>query len=146
MNWDSVINIAKPVARKAFLLVLGIVLGTTYLVNFWMGTETEYSFMMAGLLGFLLIVYFIRYNVQIKWLMVVGKFSYTLYITHLATIFLYLALYWLITGYRKEYIESFFVWWGAIPLCLLIAYLQYLLVEGPTKMLLNRMRGNSSKA
>ena len=108
MNWDSVINIAKPVARKAFLLVLGIVLGTTYLVNFWMGTETEYSFMMAGLLGFLLIVYFIRYNVQIKWLMVVGKFSYTLYITHLATIFLYLALYWLITGYRKEYIESFF--------------------------------------
>lgn len=72
--------------------------------------------------------------------MSVGKYSYTLYITHLATIFLYLAGYWLIVKPDKPYILNYFVWMPAVLFCLLIAYVQYLMVEGRSKAILNRLR------
>lgn len=144
-KWDTVVLLFTGVSRKLHLLaIIGIVL-LMYAVNIRMTTESEYSFMVAACLSIFLIVYFVKFEVRIKWLMNVGKFSYTLYITHLATIFLYLAIYWLISGYRAPYIKDYYVWVGAVPLCVVVAYLQYKLVEKPTKSILNRMRQRDSK-
>lgn len=132
--------------KTTHLVVILFVLGSTFGVNFLMKTESEYSFLVAAVLAVLMILFFLRYQVSINWLMQVGKFSYTLYITHMASIFLYLAAYWLITGYRGHYIENYFVWMGAVPFCLLLAYLQYWLVESRSKGLLNKMRQQKTGA
>lgn len=139
-KWDTVVLLFTGVSRKLHLLaIIGIVL-LMYAVNIRMTTESEYSFMVAACLSIFLIVYFVKFEVRIKWLMNVGKYSYTLYITHLATIFLYLAGYWLIVKPDKPYILNYFVWMPAVLFCLLIAYVQYLMVEGRSKAILNRLR------
>lgn len=139
-QWDRVQAFFTHFGRTTHRLFLLLCLALMYAVNFWMRTESEYSFMVAAILAVILISYFIRFEVRIKWLMNVGKFSYTLYITHLATIFLFLAAYWLVSGYRKEYITAFYIWPMAIPLCIAVAYGQYWLVEKNTKAVLERMR------
>jgi len=138
--YDRVQQYYGMLKKSTHLAAILFVLGCTFGVNFLMKTESEYSFLAAAILAVLLILFFLRYQIRIGWLMQVGKFSYTLYITHMASIFLYLAAYWLITGYRGHYIENYFVWMGAVPFCLLLAYIQYWLIESRSKNLLNRMR------
>lgn len=128
------------VSKKLHLTLMVVVLGAVYATNFLMKTESEYSFMVAAVLAFLMIIYFLKYQIRVKWLMAVGRYSYTLYITHMASIFLYLAIFWLFTGHRQPFISNYFVWMGAVPFCLLLAYLQYLMVESKCKNFLSRLR------
>jgi peptidoglycan/LPS O-acetylase OafA/YrhL len=72
--------------------------------------------------------------------MATGKFSYTLYITHFASVFLYLGIYWLVAKPQVPYILNYFVWIPAVLFCLMMAYLQYILVERQTKKILNSLR------
>jgi len=106
--------------------------------------ETIPSFMAAAM-SMILIIYLLSRNLQVKWLIGVGRFSYTLYITHLPTVFLYMMLYFLITPAEPPYIYSSLVFIPCVFFCLLIAYLQYLLVEKRSKMVLDRLRGNRGK-
>jgi peptidoglycan/LPS O-acetylase OafA/YrhL len=138
--YTPILNLFKGLGRTLHLGLMILVLGAVYAVNFIMKTESEYSYMVAAVLAFLMIVYFLKFQVRIKWLMAVGKYSYTLYITHMASIFLYLALFWLISGHQQAFISNYFVWMGAVPFCLLLAYVQYLLVESKCKNILGRLR------
>lgn len=138
--YSKIMSLFKSLSRQLHLGLMMLVLGAVYAVNFIMQTESEYSYMVAAVLAFLMIVYFLKYQVRIKWLMAVGRYSYTLYITHMASIFLYLAIFWLITGHQQAYIANYFVWIGAVPFCLGLAYLQYLLVESRCKNILSRLR------
>ena len=140
--YTPVMKFFKACSRKLHLLLMALVLGGMYAVNFVMQTESEYSFMVAAVLAVLMILFFLKYQVRINWLMAVGRFSYTPYITHMASIFLYLALYWLLSGHNQAYISNYFVWMGAVPFCLALGYLNYLLVESRSKNILNRLRQN----
>lgn len=102
--------------------------------------------MVAGLLGLALIFYFLQFEVRIPWLMQVGRYSYTLYITHFASLFLYLGIYWLLARPGQPFILNYFVWMPAVLFVLAIAWLQYQLVEKRTKHILNllRQKKNSS--
>ena len=81
---------------------------------------------------------------RIPFLMKIGSFSYTLYITHYASVFLYLGIYHLIFRPDKQYILNYFVWIPAVFFALGIAYLQYLLVERRTKDILNMLRSKKT--
>jgi peptidoglycan/LPS O-acetylase OafA/YrhL len=129
--------------KLTWLFVMAAILAVMYGVNIYFQVETVYSFVVSSLLGIVLILYFLRYSVRIKWLMNVGRFSYTLYITHFATVFLYLGLYWLIIKPKVPYILNYFVWIPAVLLVVFIAWMQYLLVEKRSKNLLNRLRSRS---
>jgi peptidoglycan/LPS O-acetylase OafA/YrhL len=130
---------------KAFmLLLLAGALGVMYAVNFYFKVETVYSFLASAVLGLLLIVYFLRFNVRVGWLMNVGKYSYTLYITHFASVFLYLGLYWLIFKPETTYILNYFVWMPAVLFAVLMAWIQYILVEKRTKQILNFLRSKKN--
>lgn len=138
--FNAVMKRVAAYSRYLLLASLVAVVFLMYAINFYFQTETTYSFIIAALLGVLLIIYFLKYELRIHWLMNIGKFSYTLYITHLASIFLYLGIYWLIVKPDVPYILNYFVWMPAVLFALGIAYIQYLLVERRTKYLLNRLR------
>ena len=144
--WDQVMVLAKKLSKWQHLFLLAIALGAMFGVNLIMQHETAYSFLSAGIFAFVLIVYFLRFEVRIPWLMRMGAFSYTLYITHLASIYLYLAIFWVISGYRGVYISNYLVWMGAVPFCVLVAYLQYRLIESRSKQKLQKMRTTQLKS
>jgi len=140
-NYFETIKAAfEKVSKRLLLLFIIIAVVLTYGANIYFQVGTIYSFGAAALLGALLIIFFLKYQVQIPWLINIGKFSYTLYIVHYPTIFLYLAFYHLIFNPDTIYIVNYFVWMPAVFFCLGAAYLQYLLVESKTKHILNRLR------
>lgn len=126
--------------RYVLLLLLLATLAATYVVNFYFQTETVYSFMIAAVLGVLLMLYFLRFRVEIPWLMKIGQFSYTLYITHFASVYLYLAIFWMISGHRDPYIVNYFVWMPAVFFVVALGWLQYSLIEKRTKKVLDLLR------
>ncbi len=130
----------ENVTKKFLLLFVVFAVALTYGANIYFQVGTIYSFGAAALLGVLLIIFFLKYQVQIPWLINIGKFSYTLYIVHYPTIFLYLAFYHLIFKPDTIYILNYFVWIPAVFFCLGVAYVHYLLVESKTKHILNRLR------
>jgi peptidoglycan/LPS O-acetylase OafA/YrhL len=106
--------------------------------------EAPNSF-LAALMSSLLIIHLLNRQVEIGWLMKVGRFSYTLYITHFPTIFLFLTIYFLAGGATPPSIENNFVFIPAVLLCLGVAYLHYLAVEKRTKSWLESMRRSQTK-
>jgi peptidoglycan/LPS O-acetylase OafA/YrhL len=125
--------------RSMIFIMIGLVL-LMYAVNIYFKIETVYSFIVSAMLGVMLILFFLRYELRIPWLMNVGKYSYTLYITHFASIFLYLGIYWLIFKPDTPYILNYFVWMPAVLFVVAIAWIQYMLVERKTKNILNALR------
>lgn len=142
-NYEKVVGWFSLISRNVHLTFILLSLGLMYGVNFYLQTESSYSFMVSALFSFLLIFYFLKYKTSIPWLMKIGKYSYTLYITHLASIFIYLGIYWAIFKPEVPYILNYFIWMPAVLFCLLMAYIQYILVESRTKELLNRLRKKS---
>lgn len=128
------------IPRMAAGSLLLILLASMYLLNFKFGGETWINFLVSGIFSVGLILYFILYQVRLPWLIKVGQFSYTLYITHFATIYLYLAGYWWLSGSREQYIVAYWVWMPAVIFCLLVAWLNYRIIESKTKDILDRLR------
>ncbi|MFL5772476.1 MAG: acyltransferase family protein, partial [Flavisolibacter sp.] len=128
---------------KAPLIAIGIFFAMIW-VSLIITDETIPSF-MAAVMSMILIIYLLSNNLQIKWLIGVGRFSYTLYITHLPTVYLYMMLFFMITPAEPPYIYSSVVFIPCVFFCLGIAYLQYLLVEKRSKMVLDKLRGNKGK-
>lgn len=104
-----------------------------------LGWKTLNAFLAAGM-SILLVAYLLTKNLQINWLFKVGRYSYTLYITHFPTIFLYLVAFYLITGQEPPYIYNSLVFIPCIFICLAVAYGHYYLVEKRSKEMLDRLR------
>ncbi|MBS1920207.1 MAG: acyltransferase [Bacteroidetes bacterium] len=138
--YKTIENWFKNISKRVILAAIGGAVILMYAFNISLRSETVYSFLVAAVLSVLLILYFLTYQVRIKWLMGIGKFSYTLYITHFASVYLYLGFYWAIAKPAAPYILNYFVWMPAVLFCLLIAYLQYTLVEKRTKKVLSSLR------
>jgi len=142
-NLDTALGWLGSITKKTMLAGLSLLVIIMYGVNFYFRIETVYSFIVSAMLSVVLILYFLKYMVRIPWLMNVGKFSYTLYITHFATIFLYLGIYWWLAKPSVPYILNYFVWMPAVGLVLLVAWVQYQLIEKRTKNILNFIRSKS---
>jgi peptidoglycan/LPS O-acetylase OafA/YrhL len=142
-HYHKIRELTSGITKQQMIAMLLFLLAAMYAVNFYFRIETAWSFMVSAGLGAVLILFFLRYEVRIPWLMNVGRYSYTLYITHFASVFLYLGLYRLIFKPDQPYILNYFIWMPAVAFILVIAWLQYQLVEKRTKELLNILRRKS---
>jgi len=95
---------------------------------------------ISAFMSIILIMYLLSQNVQVKPLIAIGRFSYTLYITHFATVMLFMTLYYLIARASPPYIYNNIVFIPAIFFCLGIAWLHYTLVEKRSKAILGKLR------
>lgn len=144
LNYERVSRWFRNYSKGEFLLIMGGLLAIMFGANFYFRLETDFTFLEASMLSAVLIIFFMKYSFRIPWLMSVGRYSYTLYITHFASIYLYLGIYWLIARPEKPYIVNFFVWIPAVLFTLAIAWLHYLLVEKRTKNILDVLRLRSA--
>lgn len=139
-NFETVSGWFREYTKTEFLLIFGGFLAFMYGANLFFQIETDFTFIEAAMLSAVLIVFFLKFEFRIPWLMKVGEFSYSLYISHFASIFLYLGIYWLIVKPGTPHIYSYWVWMPAVLFVALIAWLQYQLIEKRTKNILNIIR------
>ncbi len=138
--FDVIKHFFMRLNNEIMIAMILITLGAIYTANFLTGGENVGGFILSAFLSVLLITYFINKEVRISWLMKIGQYSYTLYITHFASIYLYLGGYWLIFKPQTSFILNYFVWMPAVFFCLVIAFMQYKLIESRTKKILNSLR------
>jgi len=121
-----------------FLSMVGISLSKAYTLNSqW---AIALNALLAATMSVMLILYLVTNNLRIKPLIQIGRFSYTLYITHFPTIFIYLSAWYYFTKAHPPYITNSLVFIPCIFFCLLMAYTHYQLIEKRTKYILDRLR------
>lgn len=144
-NYNLVLEKAKLLlTNKAPLLALFMFFTMIWVSLTIKSYETITAF-MAAIMSIILIIYLLGNNKEIKWLIGIGRFSYTLYITHFPTVFLYLTLYFLITNSTPPYIHNNLVFIPCVFLCLGIAYTQYYFVERKSKQVLDKLRNKERR-
>lgn len=140
-NFSRISKFLLKLGKAKSIAVIILTLLITYAINFLFKGETIWSFLPAGIMACLLIIFFLSYQIRIKWLIQLGKHSYSLYITHFASIILFHSIYFaIVSNDGLPHIRNYLVFFMAIPVCLLISYAFYLIVEKKTKEILSKYR------
>ncbi len=112
------------------------------MVHSKIGYSSKISTVIAIVFSILLLINFLEQSIKINIFMFIGKFSYTLYITHIASIYLLISILYNYTDIRVP-VYNRYLWLGGIPFCLLFAYSLYLIAEKNTKSVLDKLRGDT---
>lgn len=128
-------------SKFSFYLAAIVLFLIIVIFKFWVGDgENKITFFLASLFSVIMIFNFLYYKLQNRFLIFFGKISYSTYISHFASIILLLGIF-LQTGIiNSTDIQNKFLWLTAVPFALVISYVFYLIIEKPTKQLLNRLR------
>ncbi len=127
-----------------FVLMVSFSLSPYYLNNSQWALAA--NALLASFTCVILIIWFVTTNLRVEPLIKLGRFSYTLYITHFPTIYIYLSVYYLISRAAPPYITNGLFFIPCVAFCLAIAYLLYLMVERRTKFLLDKLRKVEERA
>ncbi len=124
-----------------FLLVSIILFLMMVVFKFWTNFDQDkITFFIAGLFSVILLFNFLYHNIKTKTLMFFGKISYTIYITHFASLMLFLGILFKTGVIGSVEIQNKYLWLLAVPFSLILSYFFYLIAEKPTKNILVKMR------
>lgn len=100
--------------------------------------------MIAVVFTFFLLFGSFKHNFRVKWLEKIGNYSYTLYVTHFASIFIAKIVAYRL-GMNFHNINSVSYWYFGVGICLGVAYIFYIFVERPGIKVLERLRDKLQK-
>jgi len=103
----------------------------------------QYSNKITGLMmvlfTYIMLISGLKHQIRIGWLERIGAFSYTLYVSHIATLFLVkLVLYRM--GHNFYDIFVVYAWYIGIVVAVLVAWVLYYFAEYPSKKYLQQLR------
>lgn len=105
----------------------------------WHHMENKWTGMLMVLFSFVLLFGFMKNAIRIKWLEHIGEYSYTLYVTHVASIqLLSIITYHMGMGFYA--VNSLYVWYFGILVSVILAYLLYYIGEYPSTKYLDKLR------
>jgi len=113
-------------------------------LNIIFGHYNKLSFLVASIYSVFLIVCFLNLKIQINFIKYIGKISYTLYISHFASIYLYLYILKATHIIIDQPIQNPFVWLGGVVFSILLAIPFYYIAEKPTIFILTKLRQKKS--
>ncbi|MBS1773707.1 MAG: acyltransferase [Bacteroidetes bacterium] len=128
----------KPIISLGILLCVFemLVIAKSYLFH---QVSNRYTGIGMILFSFVIIFTGLKYDIRIGWLEKIGAYSYTLYVTHLASIALVKLLLFK-TGHEFYNIFIVYAWYYGIAASLLFAYMLYYVAERPTILQLEKLR------
>jgi peptidoglycan/LPS O-acetylase OafA/YrhL len=109
-------------------------------VKYFIAGDVKITFIIAALLSVLLIVNFLAKHITNGLIAFLGTMSYTIYITHFATIILFKAALIKLGIVQSSGITQFWIWPLGILVCILFSYFIYQLAEKPSKKVLDKWR------
>lgn len=122
----------------ASLLVIfeTLVISKSYI---WQNEHNKFTGMAMILFSYIILFGFMKYKIHIRPLEKIGVYSYTLYVTHLASVHIVnsISAHY---GYGFYTIRSVYMWYFGIAASLLCAYLLYWVAEYPSTKYLERLR------
>lgn len=126
--------------RKANSWLLILIIPLLIFVNYKFGHYTKINLILSALASVALIVFVLKYEMKNSLLTWIGQFSYTLYISHYASLFLFIIL---LRYFLPELTLPFNGWYWllfAVVFCVFFAWILYYLAEYPSKRYLDRLR------
>jgi peptidoglycan/LPS O-acetylase OafA/YrhL len=105
---------------------------------------TRLTELLSVALALVLISAFLKWRWHGRLTSWLGRQSYSLYLTHVATIILGTALVMNICGSYAPVVTPY-LWIGLVPLCLGVAELNFRIVEGPSRRWVAAFRGDSRR-
>lgn len=105
-----------------------------------LGGDQVVSELSSVIMSIILMRCFLVYELHIPLLEYLGKISYTLYVTHFATLFFIKLVANQIFGYDGSFIKNPYIWMIGPVICVLVAHVFYKLTEEPSKKLLEKLR------
>jgi peptidoglycan/LPS O-acetylase OafA/YrhL len=134
----QLVTMKKPV----FFLMFTVLFLAMIVTKFWLGEYNRVTPFLSAILSVIMIVNFLHHRIDNLLITFFGKMSYTIYITHFASIFVYVILLdYLGFPYHLKITNSW-VWISGVLFCLVMSIPFYYIAEAPTKKLLERMRKN----
>lgn len=136
-------NKVEPIfnSSKLKMATISLVLITSMLViKYWVPDSSKITFLVSSLLSVVLIVNFLNKNITNRLIAFLGTMSYTIYISHFATMRLYETVLLKIGIIQSPVIMQFWVWPIGVLVCILFSYLIYQIAEKPTKSILDKLR------
>jgi peptidoglycan/LPS O-acetylase OafA/YrhL len=137
---DFFLSIYKMDRMRSLISLMLIFLLSVFVKSYLFEQYTnKITGLMMVLFTYIMLISGLKHQVRIKWLEWIGSFSYTLYVTHIATLFLVkLVLYRL--GYNFYDIFLVFAWYLGVIVSVLFGWLLYYFAEYPCKQYLQRLR------
>lgn len=128
-----------------FYSVITLLFLITILINYFINNN-KITFLIASFASVLLVCNFLEKKITNRFIKWVGEMSYTLYISHFASIYLFYALLaklGIVAPVGK--IQIWWVWPIAVVVALFFSKIFYIIIEKRTKLLLDKIRKNNAK-
>lgn len=137
---EKLINSYK--LNKPMLFIVACILFELLVVTkayVWNNVENKGSGWVMVLFTYILLFGLLKHSIRINFLEKIGAYSYTLYVTHMATIHIICVIFWNI---RREFyhINIMPVWYLGVVISLLAAWLLYWVAEYPSTKFLEKWR------
>lgn len=143
LNWERVSMAMRDIPRWAVLGAIGVGFVVSVVLSRHLGTPNRVTEWIAAVVSVVALAKFAQVEMKSRPLKLLGEASYSLYVTHVATVILVLCLFHAITGFAPP-IETPWFWPIAIPFALAVAYLAYWAVEAPCRRYLQRLRDRAA--
>jgi peptidoglycan/LPS O-acetylase OafA/YrhL len=101
--------------------------------------STKITGLLAATFTWWLLFGALKNNITVGWLDKIGNYSYTLYVTHFATVFS-LKIVAVRLGFNFYLIHNLFFWYAGIICSVAVAYLLYFIAERPSIKKLQKLR------
>ena len=134
------LNVWLPKFKLIFITMFLVVFLLMTVIKIFLGEYNFVTEIMAAILSVISIKYFLNTNYVPKLLAFFGKFSYTIYVVHFASIILFKLLLHIFLDYDGSEITNKFIWMVGAAFALTNSYLFYFIVEKPGKDYLQKLR------
>jgi len=109
--------------------------------RFWIKYEmNKISLLIASLFSIILLFNFLHHKIKNNILQFLGNISYTIYITHFASIILLKGILLKTGVIDSTEIQNKYLWVLGIPFAIGISFIFYLIIEKPSKEYLSKLR------
>jgi len=144
-NYKTVQKIFSCNKIKTYLIFI-VFFVTMVILKYVIGEYNKITPFLAALLSVFLIINFQTNNIKSNILLFLGGMSYTLYITHFASI-KFFNLLLLKSGFVQldTNIVNPFIWIIGALFCIVISFVFYNIAERPTKLVLARLRKSTTR-
>ncbi len=129
-------TLLSPLLERWPRVISSLVLGTIIVLRF----SFKISLFFSALTSIIAILAIIKYRISSSWSLKLGAISYTLYISHIASIYLTGALLIKLGWVSELPNDNLLLWVVAVPTSILFAQGLYYLAEAPSIRLVKKLR------
>ena len=139
------IKVSLILEERWFWIIISILVLCMIASKFILGVDNRISLQISALLSIIMIVNFLNYKYLNPLIEYLGKMSYTIYISHFASMYLFIIILDVLGYGFHTQITNWYVWIIGIFFCLFISIPLFYIAEYPSKLFLQKKRTRNQR-